>query len=103
MKQIQDNKHFENHKYYHKYYLDGEQVTCDLCDVTLPKNRLSQHKMRKHIDKNGKKFVCEHCPYATYLKELLSDHVKRKHFNIPTISVKEEDISGLCDYSYRIS
>ena len=52
----------------------------------LPKKWLKRHKERKHVDKSDKKFVCDrldkfgnNCKYASYRKDQLSDHLKRRH------------------------
>jgi hypothetical protein len=85
-KYCKDQKHLDHHKQYHKYYLNGEQVTCELCNEILPKKGLKRHKERKHVDKSDKKFVCDrldkfgnNCKYASYRKDQLSDHLKRRH------------------------
>jgi hypothetical protein len=85
-KYCKDQKHLDHHKQYHKYYLNGEQVTCELCNEILPKKGLKRHKERKHVDKSDKNFPCDqldkfgnNCKYASYRKDQLADHVKRCH------------------------
>ena len=83
-KHCKDKKHFEHHKQYHKYYLNGEQITCEICNETMPKKWLQRHKLRKHVDKNDKSFACDKCSYSTYLRELLLEHINRRHFKNDT-------------------
>ena len=67
-KQCKSQKHYENHKYYHKKILKGEQVICEICQETVSKYFINQHHKRKHVDKSERKFECNLCPYGTYLK-----------------------------------
>ena len=49
-KQCKTEKHFINHKYYHKYYLNGEQELCEKCNKNIPKRLFARHLQTVHPD-----------------------------------------------------
>jgi len=49
-KQCKTQKHFTNHKYYHKYYLNGEQEFCEKCRKNIPKKLFNRHLQTVHTD-----------------------------------------------------
>ena len=49
-KQCKTEKHFINHKYYHKYYLNGEQELCEKCNKNIPKRLFARHLHTVHPD-----------------------------------------------------
>ena len=49
-KQCKTQKHFINHKYYHKYYLNGEQEFCEKCSKNIPKKLFNRHLQTVHTD-----------------------------------------------------
>ena len=47
-RQCKDQKHYDNHKYYHKNTLNGPQITCDKCDLQIPEKLFARHIKRVH-------------------------------------------------------
>ena len=50
-RQCNNQKQYSNHKYYHKYVLDGPQTICVKCDLEVPAKLFERHIKRVH-DKN---------------------------------------------------
>ena len=46
--QCKDQKHYDNHRYYHKNILNGPQVFCVKCKLEIPEKLFPRHVKRVH-------------------------------------------------------
>ena len=99
------DKKYESKRQYinHKQYCKMEQVICEICSKSVKRMLLKQHKQRKHMDKNDKRFKCDECPYATHIQNRLTMHIcnVKKRYKMQMTGESDKEKHFQCEHCGR--
>ena len=75
-------KQLTHHKHYHKYYLNGPQIFCQICDKNIPEKLFIRHVDTVHP---GKVIMYKSRVELSLLKFFNAIHIVENYYNSETV------------------